>query len=137
MFRFTLFLGLLFTLSYGYGQSEISLIEETLNDYLEGTSLAKPEQIKRAFHKDLNLYSVNHEEKLSIWKGSEYISGYEESDPSNRVGKILHIDYEKNAATAKIEIYYPQNPTVIYVDYFMLLKLEGKWTIIHKIYTKK
>ena len=37
---------------------------------------------------------------------------------------------------AKVEISHPKSPST-YVDYFMLLKLEGKWTIIHKMYTKR
>ncbi len=137
MLRYVIFFAVLFSLSTSDAQSEKALIEATLNDYLEGTSLAKPEQIRRAFHEELNLYSVNNEGQLSVWKGSEYIDGYVGSKPSNRLGKILQIDYEKNAAIAKIEIYYPQNPQTAYIDYFMLLKLENKWTIIHKIYTKK
>lgn len=47
-------------------QSEIALIAETLNDYLQGTSLAKPDQVREAFHSDLNLYSVDQEDKLVI-----------------------------------------------------------------------
>ena len=137
MLKNILLLVVCFVSSFSYGQSEMTLIEDTINDYLEGTSLAKPEQIKLAFHPDLNLYSLDNEGKLSIWKGADYIAGHEGQKPSHRLGEILHVDYENNAAMAKVEITYPQNKEVAYIDYFMLLKLEGKWTIIHKMYTKK
>lgn len=117
-------------------QSETSLIEKALNDYLEGTSKAKPDQIREAFHPDLNLYSLDKVGKLKVWKGSDYISGFEGSKPSNRLGKILSIDFENDIAMAKAEISYPNRP-VVYIDYFMLLKVEGNWSIIHKMYTKK
>lgn len=136
MSRLLLLLGMFFTLTCGYSQSDLQQIEETLNDYLEGTSLAKPEQIRKAFHEDLNLYSINSDGKLSIWKGAEYIAGFEGKDQSHRVGRIIQIDYENNAAIAKIEIRYPKNLSTSYIDYFMLLKVEGEWTIIHKMYTK-
>lgn len=117
-------------------QSETALIENVLNDYLEGTSKAKPDQVRQAFHPDLNLYSVDEDDKLKIWKGSDYISGFEGKEPSNRLGKILSIDFENDAAIAKAEISYPNRP-LVFIDYFMLLKIEGEWTIIHKMYTRK
>ena len=120
----------------GQAQSEIALIEKTLNDYLQGTSLAKPDQVREAFHADLNLYSVDQEAKLKVWKGSDYIAGFEGAEPSNRLGKIVAIDFENDAAIAKAEISYPNSP-LVFIDYFMLLKVDGKWTIIHKMYTRK
>lgn len=118
-------------------KAELEQISATLQDYIDGTSFAKPDQIRKAFHPDLNLYSIDQEGKLSIWKGTDYISRFEGSKASNRLGKILSIDYENDAAMAKVEIIYPNRPSVVYIDYFMLLKIEDKWTIVHKMFTKK
>ncbi|MEO1437341.1 MAG: nuclear transport factor 2 family protein [Bacteroidota bacterium] len=47
---------------------------------------------------------------------------------------MLMVDQENDAATAKVEIKMGER---LYIDYFLLLKLEGTWTIIHKSYTRK
>ena len=49
---------------------------------------------------------------------------------------MLSIDFEGNAAVAKIEILMPARKR-IYTDYLMLLKFKGKWKIIHKSFTFK
>jgi len=117
-------------------QSEFELISQTLIDYIEGSTEGQPNRLKTAFHQDLNLYSVGKEKELKIWSGKEYIESTKEGKPTGEAGKIISIDFENNAAVAKVEISHPQSLST-YVDYFMLLKVEGKWTIIHKMYTKR
>jgi len=103
-------------------QNETQLIKETLLDYIEGTANGEPDRVKRAFHKDLNLY------------GSNYTNNIKQGSKSNRIGKIVSIDYENDAAIAKIEIDMP-NRKRLYTDYLMLLKVSGHWKIIHKSFT--
>ncbi|WP_298539949.1 nuclear transport factor 2 family protein [uncultured Aquimarina sp.] len=114
-------------------QSDKDQITETLLDYIEGTANGKPERIKNAFHKDLNLYSITND-TLSIRSGKKYISYFKEGQKRDRVGKIISIDVVNNAAIAKVEIDVPTRKR-LYTDYMMLLKVEGKWKIIHKSYT--
>ena len=47
---------------------------------------------------------------------------------------ITSIDYENNAAQAKVEIDMPGMKR-LYTDYFLLLKMEGRWKIVHKSFT--
>lgn len=113
--------------------SELEQISATLMDYIEGSTQGQPERLKKAFHPDLNLYSVRND-SLRIWAGTSYIEDTKEGEPTGEDGRILSIDYENNAAVAKVEISHPDYRGT-YIDYFMLLKYEGKWTIVHKMYT--
>ena len=99
---------------------------------MEGTANGEPDRVRKAFHPDLNLYSVK-EGKLTVWNGQDYSSGSKVGKKNSRQGKILSIDYENNAASAKVEILVPG--WRVFTDYFLLLKLEGKWQVIHKSYT--
>ncbi len=117
-------------------QSEFDQIQTTLMDYIEGSTEGQPDRLKTAFHPDLNLYTIDKEEKLKIYTGTEYIESTKQGEPTGEGGKIISIDYENNAAVAKVEISHPKSPRT-YIDYFMLLKIEGKWTIVHKCYTKR
>lgn len=114
-------------------QTDLEAITATLNDYLEGTANGEPERVAQAFHEDLNLYSIKSD-TLSVWNGQNYIKGITPGRKSNRIGRIVSIDYENDAAIAKIEILMP-GPKRIYTDYMMLLKVEGRWKIIHKSFT--
>jgi len=114
-------------------QSEIAQITATLMDYIEGTANGEPERLKRAFHPDFNLYTVSETDSLRIRSGEAYIAGVKAGEKSNRIGRIISIDYEKDAAIAKAEIVIPN--WRIFTDYFLLLKYEGAWKIVHKSYT--
>ncbi len=114
-------------------KSEIEQIAETLMDYIEGTANGEPDRLRKAFHPDFNLYTVTTEDSLRIRSGEEYISNVKEGEKANRIGRIISIDFEKDAAIAKAEIVIPN--WRIFTDYFLLLKFEGSWKIVHKSYT--
>jgi Putative lumazine-binding len=114
-------------------KSEIEQISETLMDYIEGTANGEPNRLRKAFHPDFNLYTVTEKDSLRIRSGEKYILGIKQGEKANRIGRIISIDYEKDAAIAKAEIIVPN--WRIFTDYFLLLKYEGTWKIVHKSYT--
>jgi len=114
-------------------QSDEELIKNTLLDYIIGTSNGEPERIARAFHEDLNLYSVDND-SLRITNGQRYIGYFKKGQKNDRVGTIISIDVVNDAAIAKVEI-KSESRKRLYTDYMMLLKIKGHWKIIHKSYT--
>ncbi len=113
--------------------SELEQISATLLDYIEGTANGEPDRIKRAFHEDLNLYTV-HDDTIRARSGQKYIGYFKEGEKNNRPGRIISIDYENDAAMAKVEIDMPSRKR-LYTDYFLLLKVKDHWKIVHKSYT--
>ncbi|MBK6782633.1 MAG: nuclear transport factor 2 family protein [Saprospiraceae bacterium] len=111
---------------------EFEQISATLMDYIEGTANGEPERLRKAFHPDFNLYNVTRD-SLWIRSGEKYISNIKPGEKANRIGRIISIDYEKDAAMAKAEIVIPG--WRIFTDYFLLLKYEGSWKIVQKSYT--
>lgn len=130
---FFLIAGLTATAQTENGKPEIEQITETLTDYIEGTANGQPDRLRKAFHPDFNLYTVTSEDSLLIRSGEKYISNVKEGEKTNRIGRIISIDHEKDAAIAKVEIVIPN--WRIFTDYFLLLKYEGSWKIVHKSYT--
>lgn len=114
-------------------KSDIEQITETLTDYIEGTANGEPERLRRAFHPDFNLYAVDDKNRLLVRNGEKYILGVKKGEKTNRIGRIVAIDHEKDAATAKAEIIIPN--WRVFTDYFLLVKYEGSWRIVHKSYT--
>lgn len=102
-------------------------------DYIEGTANGQPDILRKVFHPNFNLYTVSNGDSLRIRSGQEYIKSLKVGVKANRTGRIISIDYEKDAATAKAEILVPN--WRIFTDYFLLLKYEGSWKIVQKSYT--
>lgn len=125
-----LFIGLI---TYGQSQPEIQQISETIMLYIDGTANGNPDKVKKAFHRDFNLYTVTSEDSLRIRSGAKYISAIKKGKKNSRIGRIISIDYEKDTAIAKAEITIPN--WRIFTDYFLLLKYDGVWKIVHKSYT--
>ena len=116
-------------------QSEIEKINTALYHYIEGTANGEPDRLKTAFHEDFNLYFVAND-TVRVWSGKKYIENVKPGAKSNRIGKVISIDYEDNAAIARIEILMPDRKR-IYTDYLLLLKVKNQWKIIHKSFTFK
>lgn len=120
---------------YASNKSETEQITETLMDYIEGSTNGQPNRLKTSFHPDLNLYYVRSRE-FRVWSGKAYIEDTKEGQPTGETGKILSIDYENDIATAKIQISHPESDTP-YIDYLMLMKMNGRWIILHKMFTRQ
>ncbi len=113
-------------------KSDLEQITEILFDYIEGTANGQPERLRKAFHPNFNLYTVT-KDTLWIRSGEQYISNTKVGEKYNRIGKIISIDIEKDAAIAKVEIEIPNWRT--FTDYFLILRYQGAWKIVHKSYT--
>ncbi len=113
-------------------KSEIQEISETIMLYIDGTANGEPDKLREAFHPDFNLYTTKND-SLWIRSGEAYINNIKPGQKSNRVGRIISIDYENDAATAKVEIIIPG--WRVFTDYFLLIKYEGRWKIVHKSYS--
>jgi putative intracellular protease/amidase len=115
-------------------KNDVEQVKEILLDYIEGTANGQPERLRKAFHPNFNLYTVA---KDSLWirSGEKYISNIKPGEKANRIGRIISIDIEKDAAIAKAEIVVPNWRT--FTDYFLILKYEGAWKIVHKSYSWK
>ncbi len=114
---------------------EVEQIKGVLMDYIEGTANGQPRRLRNAFHPNFNLYSVSDADSLQIWAGKGYINNFKEGEKNSRVGRIISIDQENNAAVAKVEVIVPG--WRIFTDYFLLLKYLGNWKIVHKSFTWK
>ncbi len=115
-------------------QSEIKQIENTLLDYLEGTSYNHPGQIQKAFYTNANLYLDKKGQDIWIVPISQYVGWFKNGKQgqfNGRIGNILSVDFFGNVASAKAEVLIPEK-NVKYVDLFILKKINNQWKIISK-----
>ena len=118
--------------------SSNSLIEKTLQNYMEGSSYNKLEMLESAFTDNATLYLTNKDGLFKLYTPKEYTGFFKNADKdkfNGRYAKILEIEQIKDIATAKVEIAGPEREWV-YIDLFLLKKLEDGWKIISKTATR-
>lgn len=113
--------------------TEIDAVRVPLENYLKGHATGEGEFFKKAFHTEGNMVWIR-DGKFTTRSFAEYIagaSGKPPSDEAKRKRSIEGIDIAGNAASAKIILDYP---SVRFVDFMTLLKIDGEWKIVSKVF---
>ena len=132
-YKFAVLFAIMFALAgIASGQdAEKEAVRVPLDNYLKGHATGDGEYFKKAFHTEGNLIFIR-EGKYTTRSFADYIagaSGKPAADEAKRKRWIESVDVSGNAATAKIILDYP---TVRFVDYMSLLKINGEWKILNK-----
>jgi hypothetical protein len=125
------------TAQFSNAQSEGSLIEKTLQNYMDGSSYNKIPQLESAFAKDATLYLTGKDgfKRYTPTEYAGFFTGKEPGEFNGRYAKILAIEVVKDIATAKVEIAFPERD-MLYIDLFLLKKMGNGWKIISKTATR-
>ena len=103
-----------------------------LENYLKGHATGNPEFMRKAFHTEGKLIFIR-DGKYTTRTFEEYINGMKDGKPAPDENKrerwIESVEVTGNAATGKVILDYP---TVKFVDYMTMLKIDGEWKIVNK-----
>ena len=119
-------------------QSDMAAIEQTLMNYINGSSYNDMEQIQSAFYEQADLFLTKKDQEIWVVNPKEYAELFQKrtkGEFNGRQGTILTIDVANTIATAKVELRIPASD-LLYVDLFLLKKISGKWKIISKAATQ-
>lgn len=118
-------------------QADTAPIAAAVQDYLDGSSYNRTEQLRRAFHPDARLYLSRKDG--AMWEvGIDEYAGWFSKSPgqfNGRVGRLLSVQADGDIATAKAEILISRDQAR-FVDLFLLKRLDGHWKIISKTATR-
>jgi hypothetical protein len=113
-------------------------IRQTVQYYFDGGKNHDSLTLKKAFHPDARMLFAR-DGKLVVVPIAEYITrvGSErlkpgEMDSTER--KVASVDVVGDAAIAKLEL---KRPNALLTDYMSLLKVDGRWLIVNKIFTRE
>ncbi|TFW44248.1 hypothetical protein E4T65_07050 [Pseudomonas fluorescens] len=109
-------------------------ITEVLNKYIEGCKQAKSSIMKPAFNEHATMYSVGADGKLDGGAIPILFEGIDKNfrPSSDAQAAITRIEIVGNAASARIDANGMSG--LSFTDFFQLLKVEGKWTVVSKIF---
>lgn len=120
-------------LGVGAQSSEADAVRVPLENYIKGHATGDAQYIRKAFHVEGDLIFIRDGQYMTR-SFADYIaafSGKPAADEDKRKRTIESIDVSGNAAAAKIILDYP---AVRFVDYMSLLKIDGEWKIVTKIF---
>lgn len=112
-------------------------VAAVIEDYLQGSSYNRAEQLRSAFHSDARLYLSQGENGMREVGIAEY-AGWFSKNPgqfNGRTGRLLSTQIEGTIATAKAEILVSKDQAR-FVDLFLLKKIDAQWKIISKTATR-
>ena len=108
-------------------------IQETiLANYHNGHAFHDPELYRQILHPEWKFFLLE-DDKLRIVDRKEFCTWYapENFDPDlDWETEFFSIDVTGNQAAVKLRI---ENQDVKYIDYLNLMKIDGKWWIVHKL----
>nr|WP_218953804.1 nuclear transport factor 2 family protein [Pseudomonas sp. SbOxS1] len=112
---------------------EYNAIVDVLSQYNEGGAKADSALMKPAFNEQATMFGVDGDKLV----GGEIQNLYDVIDNSFRLSPeakaaIVRIDIVGTAASARVDT--DNISGFRFTDFFNLLKVEGKWTIVSKIY---
>ena len=114
---------------------EYQAIVEVLNKYSEGCKQAKSSIMKPAFSEQATIFGVDAKGKLDGGPIQGLFDAIDQPPfrPSPEAQSVIgHIDIAGNAASARVDSTGVSGFS--FTDFFHVLKVEGKWTIVSKIY---
>jgi hypothetical protein len=114
---------------------EQAAVRAAMEHYLAGHATGDGRHHSIVFHPESKLYFIR-DGALATRTSAEYIAGSAgkpAADEAQRKRRIAMVDVTGDAAVAKIELDYPD---AFITDYFTLLKVNGEWKIMNKIFTR-
>lgn len=116
--------------------AEKKAITAAVELYFRGHATGDGAFMRDAFHPEAKLFWVK-DGQLAQRTSAEFAAGFSgkpEADEARRVRKILQLDHAGDAAMVKVELRYP---AVTFIDYLSLLKIDGRWQIVNKIFHRR
>ena len=114
-------------------QAEKKAVRKAILDYYhEGHVKCDPELYKEILHPEWKFFLLDRGQ-LRIVDRDEYFSWYnpEDADPElTWETEFYSIDVTENIAAVKLRL---ECQKVRFIDYFNMMKLDGKWWIVHKM----
>lgn len=114
--------------------SEEAAVRAALDHYLQGHATGQGAHFAAAMHEDGRMLWVR-DGALNVRSFPEYIAGARGTpapDEAQRRRRILSVDITGDAAVGKVELDYPSAKLT---DYMSLLKVNGEWKIVGKIFS--
>ena len=106
--------------------------------YFDGVRRSDTALAHGAFHPVANMYFIREgklvQRSIPDWLADIARNAPKPAQPDSFKRRVLDVDVSGNAATAKLQLDYANS---VIIDYMSLLKENGQWLIVNKIFDRK
>jgi Putative lumazine-binding len=105
-----------------------------VDSYLHGLKFNDVPSLRKAFWPEARLYFTTRDGHLGQLTQAEWYAGFANSAGKEEAGDlhIASLEVTRDIATVKVVEEYPRSR---YTDYISLVRFEGRWQIVNKVYT--
>jgi len=109
-------------------------VRQVVESYLHGLKFNDVASLKQAFWPEARLFFVDRNGHLGQLTQAEWYAGFVASAGKEEQGelRIVAVEVTRDIASVKVVEEYPQSR---YIDYLSLVKFDGAWRIVNKVYT--
>jgi len=115
-----------------FGANEFGLVMTLVRDYFDGLHHGDVPKLRAIFHPDVFLKAPGLRRSLEQWLDAVASRPVPNQQGRSYQFKLLSIEIVKDQAMVKLECPLFDH---FYVDYLGLLKENGRWLIVNKMYT--
>lgn len=113
-------------------------IRQTVQYYFEGGKNRDSVALRKAFHPDARMLFAKDGELVVVPIG-DYIARVTQDRPKpgevdSTKRQVTSVDVTGDAAVARLRL---ERPDVVVTDYMSLLKVDGRWQIVNKIFSRE
>lgn len=115
------------------GEAEMKAASVPVENYIKALQTGNVDYARMAFHKDARMIGNNRTGYVSmpIEEWMTGLTGKPSDDEAQRKRSFRIVDLTPTTGVARVDLVYPG---VTFVDYMTLLKVDGEWKIINKLF---
>ena len=119
----------------GHAQEDddVRQIREVIGVYFRGHATANPDTMRAAFLPTAHIEGIRNG-TFTSWTVDQYVAGFRGSPAADEASRTRIIDIVDKSGTAAMAKATLKHGATTFTDYFVLLKVDGKWRIANKVY---
>lgn len=116
--------------------SDSAAVRAVVERYLRGLKFNDTMALRDAFWPDAKLYYVGRDGQLAQWTQASWYASFAGNVGHEEQGdlRIAALDVTRDIASVKVVEDYARSR---YIDYLSLVRWQGRWRIVNKIYTSE
>ena len=119
----------------GHAQEDddVRQIRDVIGVYFRGHATANPDTMRAAFLPTAHIEGIRNG-TFTSWTVDQYVAGFRGSPAADEASRTRIIDIVDKSGTAAMVKATLKHGATTFTDYFVLLKVDGKWRIANKVY---
>ncbi len=119
----------------GHAQEDddVRQIRDVIGVYFRGHATANPDTMRAAFLPTAHVEGLRNG-TFTSWTVDQYVANFRGTPATDEAGRTRIIDVVDKSGTAAMAKATLKHGATTFTDYFVLLKVDGKWLIANKVY---